>query len=331
MKNNRWDRLAESLAPILRVPARQNVSLAELSNWKIGGRARLVVEPETPEQVAAVLRLLAASEVPHCVVGGTSNILFDSAGLEGVLVRLGSRLGEISIDGNLVRAGAGADVTCLVLKAAKRGLVGAEHAAGIPGTIGGLVVMNGGTQRRGIGSHVDAVTVADSDGNLKRLSGAECNFAYRTSRLQRGDLTVVGVDLKLESGGDPDRLLAAIEKQLESRRERFPADEPSGGSTFLSGPEAYAAMGPPGAAIEAAGLKGAVRGGAQISPRHANFFVNAGGATSSDILHLVALARDKVFAKYGYLMDTEVLYVSPSGETVPAHVAADRLRFEAKG
>lgn len=299
----------------------RDVDLAALSRWRIGGRAAIMVEPGSADEVAAVARLMAQSEAPFLVVGGTSNVLFDTAGFDGVLMKIGPKLSGLTIEGETATVEAGMAVPDLAWELGRRGLRGIEHTVGIPGTIGGLVMMNGGSQRKGVGDHVASVLCADMRGEVFRLTGEECEFSYRGSSLQHRDCIVLSVTLRLEQG-DADASVREMNDIIQERAAKFPSDVPSCGSTFLSNPSMYQTVGAPGHAIEAVGLKGLRRGDAQISPRHANFFVNNGRATSDDVLWLIAVARNTVEDVTGYLIDCEVRYVSPAGAVVPAHVAA---------
>lgn len=302
---------------------RSGVELASLTRWKVGGRADLLVEPSDGEQVAAVLKLLHDAQAPYCVVGETSNLLFDSAGLRGALIRVSSRMSDILITGTKVKAEAGASVPQLARAAASESLAGIEHIVGIPGTIGGLVLMNGGSQRKGIGSHVEYVRYADPRGEISVVSPDECDFAYRSSSLQGRDGAIVEVGLRLAEG-HADEINGEMDAIVAARRARFPEDQPNCGSTFVSNPSMYSVIGPPGKAVEDAGLKGYRIGGAQISAMHANFINNIGGATSDDVLAVIGTMRSRVFERTGFLMEAEVRYVSPVGDMMPAHIETDR-------
>lgn len=312
----------ERIQAVASVGTRVNVDLAAMSRWRIGGRAAVLVEPSSVEQIQVLAEIIGLTDVPMCVIGDTSNILFDSAGYSGVIVRIGSMLSRAEISNTSVVVEAGMSMLKLTELLANAGLSGLEHATGIPGTVGGLVTMNGGSQRKGIGSSVAWVQCVDSAGNLKTFTQQECEFEYRTSVFQGSELIVVQVGLRLEYG-DRQVLLAERERILESRRDRFPSNLPNCGSTFLSDPAMYSIVGPPGKAIEAAGLKGLRIGGAQVSPMHANFIVNTGDATSQDVLDLIDEVRTRVHALTGYFMDCEVRYVSASGDIVPAHRVRD--------
>jgi UDP-N-acetylmuramate dehydrogenase len=311
--------LLEQIAPD---GVRTGVDMAEVSAWRIGGPAAVFVEPDTAEQVAGVLRLMSRRPEPLLVIGETTNLFFDSRGFDGVLLRIGPKLSRVSIDGRRVRAQAGARVPELVRALAEAGLGGIAHAGGVPGTIGGLVLMNGGSQRKGIGTHVASVLVADPAGDLQRIDSAGLGFSYRRSRLQGDGSVILDAELELEHG-EPEELIAEIDEIIASRAAKFPLDLPNGGSVFLSDPAMYEIVGPPGQAIETAGLKGLTEGGAQISPKHANFIVNLGAATDDDVLRLVATARNRVRATTGFTMDCEVRHVGTDGRLRPAHEVAD--------
>jgi UDP-N-acetylmuramate dehydrogenase len=296
-------------------------NLSEISRWQVGGPARAVVEPESAAQARAVIQLMAGRAEAMCVVGDMSNVLFSSSGYDGVILRIGRKLSAVTIEGNRVTAESGVAIPDLARRLGIAGLRGLEHTVGIPGTLGGLVTMNGGSQRKGIGSNVTRVNGMKLDGTDFSWGRDECKFSYRGSTLQRARLAVLSVELELASG-DSAAICSEMDRIVESRRSRFPEHLPNCGSTFLSNPAMYQVLGAPGAAIEAAGLKGTRRGGAIISPQHANFIVNEGGASSDDILYLIALVRHTVQARTGYAMDCEVKYFGRSGTVVPAHEAA---------
>lgn len=298
-----------------------DVPLSRVSRWRIGGTAAAIVEPGSADDVSAVMRALSGTDLPVCVVGETSNLLFDSAGFDGVLVRIGRRMSKFSVAGTRVSAQGGASVPGLSRAVGSAGLSGIEHTIGIPGTIGGLVLMNGGSQRKGIGLNVESVTVVDRDGDCRTLDREGCGFGYRESAIQGSEAIVVGVELTLEPA-DPNVVQRTMREIMLDRLGKFPSSQPNCGSTFLSDPTMYATVGPPGRAIEAAGLKGTRRGGAQISAQHANFIVNTGGATSDDVLWLIALARSKVQERTGYAMDCEAKFVERGGRVRPAHEMA---------
>ena len=307
------------------LPWRQDVALSELSTWRIGGTGDIIVEPETPEGVNAAVQILNDMGMHFIAIGDGSNLLFDDEGYRGAIIKIGANLSKFSIsDDGIVNAEAGLWAPCFVRRTVKAGLAGCVHAAGIPGTIGGLVIMNGGTQRKGIGSHVVDVTFVDECGTLRIFNQDQCQFSYRRSILQSRKIVVVSVKFKYQSGSISEmrREMLAI---LKERNQKFPRKSANCGSVFLSDPSLYETLGPPGMAIEKVGMKGYSWGRAQISPSHANFIVNNCGATSKDVLQLIRQIRHKVFDATGIWMNCEVRHVQPNGAIQPAHVAANVL------
>lgn len=296
--------------------------LSRHNSWRIGGLADLFVEPENPDQIADVLRFSLANEIPLVVIGQGTNLLFDDAGVRGIVLKIGERLAEIQISGSSIVAGGGVWVPRLARQSMQAGLSGLEHCIGIPGTVGGLVMMNGGSQRKGIGENVVSVTIIDRDGRLKTLTQAECDFSYRHSALQGTGCVVTRVELKC-SNGDVKKIRQEMLADLRTRRNKFPRKQPNCGSVFLSSAAMHKTVGPPGKIIEEAGLKGLRVGNAEISRQHANFIVNLGGASSMDVLTLIKQVRQRVQEQIGFELDCEVRYVSPHGAIIPAHVRAD--------
>lgn len=294
--------------------------LARHARWRVGGPADVLVEPGSAAEVARLLAWTHARDLPVLVIGDGTNLLFADAGVRGIVLKIGARLGWLRMAGHEAQAGAGIWVPRLARRLGCAGLRGLEHTVGIPGTLGGLVVMNGGSQRKGIGARVGRVRCLDRTGAPRTLDAEACAFAYRRSSLQGSGLVVSEVDLDLEPGdaGASRREMIAI---MTARRRKFPLKLPNCGSVFLSDPALYASVGPPGQAIEAAGLKGLRRGDALVSLAHANFIVNLGAASAADILWLIHEIRARVRARTGHTLDCEVRYVAPSGATVPAHAA----------
>jgi UDP-N-acetylmuramate dehydrogenase len=300
---------------------RRCVPLSELSRWKVGGPADVLVEPRSAAEISAILQLCRSAAAPLLVVGDTSNLLFADEGFQGVLMQIGRRMAAVSIAGTTVVAQAGIWMPYLAATAGRAGLAGIEHASGIPGTLGGLVMMNGGSQRRGIGEHVRRVWTVDERGNTVILDQADCRFAYRRSAMQDRFAVITAAELVLERG-DVRAIRRTIIDIMAARRRKFPTKLPNCGSVFLSDPAMYATVGPPGHAIEQAGLKGLQAGRAQISRLHANFIVNLGGATARDILTLIGAARTRVFDRTGFWLSCEVRHVGRDGSLRPAHEVA---------
>lgn len=309
------------------IGVQRDVVLARLARWQIGGPADLVAQPVDTAQVAQVVAIARAQGLPLFTMGDGSNMLFDDRGFRGIVLQIGPGLDGFVATGGVVRAGAGLWVPCLARRLAGLGLSGLEHIVGIPGRLGGLVVMNGGSQRKGIGSHIRAVTVVQSDGAITKMDQAALGYRYRCSALQGSGAIVTEVVLDL-SPGDRGAVRREMVGILAARRRKFPKNLPNCGSTFLSDPAMYDRVGPPGQAIEAAGLKGVAIGGAQVSPLHANFVVNRGGAQAAEVLALIALIRKTVRERTGFAMDCEVRYLTETGEERPVHEFTDAGRFD---
>jgi UDP-N-acetylmuramate dehydrogenase len=264
--------------------------LAPLTTWRIGGP---VATPRDADDVALALAWAAASGVPWRVLGNGSNLLVGDAGVPGVVLRLRRVLDEVRIDGARVAAGAGASFPALVHDVAARGLGGIEFGAGIPGTIGGAVIMNAGWHAHEIGAAVVHVTLLRPDGTLVDVPRERCGFAYRASAFRHAGVVVLGATLELVPT-DPAAIAARLAEFAAVRKATQPTELPSCGSVFLKPPGDFA-----GRLIDAAGLKGLRIGDVQVSPKHANFFVNVGHATAADALALVERVEHEVRARFG--------------------------------
>ena len=293
------------------VDCQQNLTMARVSNWKIGGIAPYIFYPKSLEELKAVKNVFEDLGIKVVYVSMTTNLIFEDGLFECVfisLIKLNTRIAKVA---NTVSVGAGVWVPHAARWLCKQGVSGFEHMCGIPGSMGGLVFMNGGSQRKSIGNNIISVTAYVNE-KLVKYSGHECDFGYRSSVFQGGGVILsaeLDASLKRSSGEIRSEMLSI----LRSRRLKFPRKEPNCGSVFMSSPEMYEAVGPPGLAIEKVGLKGVSSGGAQISPLHANFIVNNGGARCTDILKLIELCADKVEEVFGFIMKPEVRLVRLNG------------------
>ena len=295
---------------------RSSVPLKNLCHWKIGGPADFVVESRSGTEVAAAREIAADCGLPYLVIGHGSNMLFDDAGFRGMVIKLGSKFSKTHIDGKHVRAEAGIWVPALARMCAAKGLSGLEHAVGIPGNLGGLVFMNGGSMRKNIGDVVVSVEILDECGNISVMPADKCEFSYRHSVFQHKNAIVLGAELSLaESSAEEVR--NAMLAVLKERKGKFPLSLPNCGSVFSNDSALYASYGPPGMVIDRAGLKGLRVGNAQVSEVHANFIVNLGGASSSDVFALIRLVREKILEKTGFTLKCEVRYAAPDGRCAP--------------
>lgn len=283
---------------------RRAVALADFTTWKVGGPAEWFAEPETPEQLAALLAWGQAEGVPCRVIGAGSNLLVSDAGLGG-LTLCNRRLqgSDLERSSGLIEARAGEPIPTLARRAARAGLAGLEWSVGIPGTVGGAVVMNAGAQGGCIADVLESITVVNLDRPEKpfELRADALAYAYRHSRLQGEPLVVLSARFRLTPGQDPGAVSRRTSENLHSRTSTQPYQQPSCGSVFRN-PEPHKA----GQLIEALGLKGLSIGAAQVSPIHANFIVNTGQASATEIDQLIREVQLRVQAAHGINLRPEV-------------------------
>lgn len=307
------DKLADSQIACLRLlcsgSIQENVQLSTISKWKIGGNASLLIKPATTSEVACLMKYFAACNICPIIIGGASNILFDDAGLRTPIIQISSNISHCAISGEFVSVEAGAFTPWIARKIMLSGLGGGEHICGIPGTIGGLVFMNGGSGRKGIEENVVSVDSVDRLGKIHTRTVTECGFLYRRSVFQINKEVIVSVRFKFNP-----RPLSEVRcdmlRILAERRLKFPQGMPNCGSVFQSNPLLYADHGSPGKIIEKIGLKGFNIGGAEVSSKHANFIVNTGDAKASDVLKLIRYIQNRVQLEIGINLQPEVRYVS---------------------
>ena len=289
------------------------VFLSKISRWKIGGLADLVIRPESPNQIQDLRKYFNKHGINHVVIGMTSNLLFSDNGLRVPCIQIDNRMGRVEITEDRVAVQAGAWVPGLARKIQKAGLTGAEHICGIPGSIGGLIYMNGGSQRKSIGSAVVEVTSVDALGNLRVRNANECQFGYRQSIFQTNNEIIVEAVLSFKKAWSPSLIRREMLGILSSRRKKFPQKMPNCGSVFKSDPSHYDKFGPPGAIIEKLGFKGFQIGGAMIPGLHANFIVNTGNATASDVISIIQKIRFSAEEKFHISLPVEACYINHDG------------------
>ncbi|MEZ9576858.1 MULTISPECIES: UDP-N-acetylmuramate dehydrogenase [unclassified Vibrio] len=286
-----------------------NIPLSNYSNWKIGGVAHSLIQVDAISDYVSALEYCTRNYLKPVIIGNTTNVLFNDGFLNIALIKLGEAFSTIDYNGeNLV---VGANVYCpyLAKKAKDFSLTGFEHIVGIPATLGGLICMNGGSQRKTISSLVKSVTSIDKSGKLIVRNINECQFDYRESTFQNKSELILSVELECNLG-NKRKILSECLSILRERSRKFPRKKPSCGSVFISHPEMYFKFGPPGKVIEDLGLKGVIVGGAQISPEHANFIVNNGGSSAADVLALVRLINDNLENKGMPKLRSEALFIS---------------------
>ena len=300
---NNMDEIFEglkALAPDITVL--QGEPMKDHSTFKVGGPADFFVTAGSPESLLKVIDFAKEKKLPLLVLGNGSNILVKDKGIRGIVVSMpGARkFAELSVNGNVITAGAGVMLATLAAKAAEAGLSGLEFAGGIPGSLGGGVYMNAGAYGGALSDVIKTITVIDPEGNIKTLDAADCHMAYRDTRFMKTGEIICGATFEL-AAGNTDEIRARMKELNEQRRAKQPLEYPSAGSTFKR-PEGYFA----GKLIEDAGLKGYSVGGAQVSEKHAGFIINKGGAAAADILSLIEYVQEKVYAENGVRLEPEV-------------------------
>ena len=282
----------------------KDVFLSKYTTYKVGGLARCVVYPKNVSKLVQLIKILKKYHVPFKILGNGSNLLFSDKVYEGMIVKL-SEFNEIEFYDKKVRVGAGYSLMKLSSLCAKRGLTGFEFASGIPGTIGGAVFMNAGAYNSDMGYVVQEVKVLTPNFRIITLENREMDFHYRTSFLKKHpDYICLEVVIKLKDG-NKTAIDTLIKERRKRRLESQPLEFPSAGSVFRNPDGDFA-----GRMIEELGLKGLRKGGAMISEKHANFIVNAGGASSKDIKDLIDYVHDKVKEKYNVDLKVEQEFVN---------------------
>jgi UDP-N-acetylmuramate dehydrogenase len=283
-------------------PVRRDEQLARHTTYHIGGPAALFVECATVADLSAATRILAEEQIDWTVLGKGSNVLAADEGYDGAVLTVGRDFKRHSIDREHLRTGAGVILGAVVQDAFKLGLSGLEFAVGIPGTVGGALAMNAGSRDEWIGAIVEAVTLFVPEVGLVAVRGPEVAWGYRKSDLPSRGIVVEAV-LRVTESDEVD-IRRAMEASLRRRKRTQPLGLASAGSVFVN-PEGDSA----GRLIEAAGLKGARVGGAMVSDVHANFIVNAGGATAADVVALVQMIREAVKNANGVELRPEIRFL----------------------
>lgn len=279
----------------------KNYPLNQLTTWKIGGPAETAYWPETKEDLSTVWQRAQAEDIPVWLIGRGSNLLLPDEGLPGVTV-VTTYLRKVEWGDYTVQVEAGYSLARLAQEAGGRGFSGLEFARGIPGTVGGAVMMNAGAHGGAMASQIMNVTALWADGTVKKVEKAELDFAYRFCSL-RGHAWVLEVELMF-SPGDRDKILQDMKENLTKRALIQPLEKPSAGSVFQNPPGDSA-----GRLIDAAGWKGRSMGGAQVSTKHANFIVNTGNAKAQEVLALMEEIQKDVQLKFGISLKSEIAYL----------------------
>lgn len=268
--------------------------------FRIGGPADALALPKTPEEVAEVVRFCHEHAQPYYVLGNGSNLLVSDEGYRGLVLQLYRNFNDIQVNGETITVQSGAMLAAVARTAYQTGLTGLEFASGIPGTIGGAVVMNAGAYGGEMKNVLKEVTVLTKEGEVLVIPAKALELGYRTSVIPKNGWIVLGAVLQLKKG-DQEQILARMEELKEQRITKQPLDLPSAGSTFKR-PEGYFA----GKLIMDAGLRGFTVGGAQVSEKHCGFVVNRGDATAADVWELICEVKRRVKEMTGVELEPEV-------------------------
>lgn len=272
--------------------------LAAHTSLAIGGPADYFVEVLTHAQLVALRKYLRKYPLPTFFLGAGSNLLVSDRGIRGVVIHLSGELRQCAIDGDRVTVGAAMWLPALARQCAEQGLSGLEALIGVPGTVGGGLVMNAGTREGVLGDVVESVEVLDSDARVRRLPREALGLEYRRSNLE--EAWILGATLRLKAD-ERSSIMSRIDELLRHRAQTQPIGTSNCGSVFKNPPGMAA-----GQLIDQAGFKGMRCGGAQVSERHANFIVNGNGATAADVWQLIQQIQATVFEKFGVKLELEI-------------------------
>ena len=282
---------------------RQDEPMDRHTSFRTGGNAACFIEPENAEQLAKVLSYLQKTEQDYFVLGNGSNLLVSDLGYDGVVIYIGDKMGKICVDGSRITVQAGALLSQTAHAAMEAGLTGMEFASGIPGSIGGAMMMNAGAYDGEMSRLVESVTVLDPSGESMILENETMEFGYRTSIIKNRPFIVLEAQMLLETG-DVEAIRGKMDDFAGRRRSKQPLEYPSAGSTFKR-PEGYFA----GKLIMDAGLRGYRIGGAQVSEKHCGFIINVGNASAADISELMDEVAEKVKEQFGVTLEPEIIRI----------------------
>ena len=293
----------------------ENEPMNKHTSFKVGGPAHFFAKAESTDDLKAALALASEKGLPHFIVGNGTNLLVSDNGYDGVVITLAGEFSEIKELGNgAYKVGAAVPLGRFARTALKQGFAGIHKLAGIPGTLGGVLYMNAGAYGQEIGNSCTAVTVLDSEGNIAERAASACGFGYRQSAFQKNGEIILSATFQLQQATAQGKTIADLEAELAEcmakRKATQPLNMPNAGSTFKrldAGSADMPTQVAPGYYIEQAGLKGQRIGGAEVSTLHANFIVNAGDATASDIRQLSEHVQKTVREKFGIELKREII------------------------
>lgn len=277
--------------------------MAAHTTFRIGGEADCLIELESTEQLQKVQYYLSQVGKPFVILGNGSNLLVGDSGFAGVVLQVGSKMSKVTVEGRYIVAQAGALLSQVARAACEKELTGLEFASGIPGTVGGGVVMNAGAYGGEMSQVVTKVTVVNCEGEVLELENETMEFGYRYSTIKNQPFTVTEVTFYLQKG-DKEQIKAKMDELAMKRREKQPLEYPSAGSTFKR-PDGFFA----GELIMKAGLRGFRIGGAMVSEKHCGFVINAGNATAADVRAVISHVQACVKEQFHVDLEPEVIFL----------------------
>lgn len=278
-------------------------AMSQHTTFKIGGPADYFLVPDKGEDVGQIIKICREAEIPYFILGNGSNLLVGDGGYRGAVIQIYKNMSSVTVEGTEITVQAGTLLSAVAAAAKNASLTGFEFAGGIPGTIGGAVVMNAGAYGGEMKDVLTEVTVMDHEGDIFTLPAEKLELGYRTSIIKTAGYIVLEAKIRLKEG-DPEAIRETMKDLTIRRTTKQPLEYPSAGSTFKR-PEGYFA----GKLIMDSGLAGYQVGGAQVSKKHCGFVINAGGATAKDVRTLMDNVRDIVHEKYGVTLEPEVKFL----------------------
>lgn len=282
------------------VKIKENVLMRDYTTMKIGGPADVLIEPNSIDQIQKIINIAKETNTPLTIIGNGSNLLVRDKGIRGIVVVLKDEFSQITVKENMLTAQSGATLRAAAIESFEKKLTGMEAVSGIPGTVGGAIIMNAGAYGTEMKDIVKNVVCIDRDGNIQNFNNEEMNFSYRHSTASEKDLIVLEVSFELKPG-KYEKIIEDFKEYDNKRSSRQPLDKNSAGSTFKR-PEGYFAS----KLIDDAGLRGYRVGNAMVSEKHAGFLINIEDSTCENMLHLIEDVQKRVYDKYKVKLEREV-------------------------
>ena len=302
----------DSLKSIVRGKMLINEPMSKHTSYRIGGPASAYIIPNDREDLAQILRFSHDHNIPAYFIGSGSNLLVSDNGIDGIVISPARSLKSLKIEGTTIYAESGVMLGRLVKECIKNNLTGLESLVGVPGTLGGALIMNAGAFGGEISNYLDSVDIMKMNGEIKVYKTSDIRFSYRFSSFKKDEFIIMAKFTLTNE--DPDVIKKKKDIASNGRKTNQPLKYRSAGSVFKN-PEKF----PAGYLIDQVGLKGTKIGGAEISTHHANFFVNNGNASSADITQLIKLARKSVFEKFDIELELEIKTIGIEPESLEAH------------